>query len=374
MILPISNVITISVSTAQLALQEYNTGNVALFTHDSPASSFGSAGYALYKDPISVATDFGTSSTTAQMATSLFSQQPNILLPGGYLAAITFGSAETLSAAITRTQGLVSYFGIITDHTLETIGSTDVLATGAIVQDINAIALLVGSTTASISGIITELTESDLTQTRGLYYGGSTAAVLMAAAYAGRGFSTEFDGSLTTQTMHLKPLTTILPDTSMTQTILNNAIAAGADTYPSISGIPSVFCSGANDYFDNVDNLQWFVGALQAAGFNYLAGTGTKIPQTEQGMNGLKQAYRAICQQAIANGYLAPGSWTSPTTFGNQADFFSNIASFGYYIYSEPVSQQNATDRAARKAPLVQIAIKLAGAIQSSSVVVYVND
>ena len=42
------------------------------------------------------------------------------------------------------------------------------------------------------------------------------------------------------------------------------------------------------------------------AGFNYLAQSSTKIPQTEAGMDGLKGAYRAVCQQAVANQNPAP--------------------------------------------------------------------
>ena len=110
------------------------------------------------------------------------------------------------------------------------------------------------------------------------------------------------------------------------------------------------------------------------AGFNYLATTNTKIPQTEGGMDGLKGAYRNVCQQAVANQFAAPGSWNSGTTFGNQAQLLLNVSQFGYYIYSTPISQQSQTDRSNRVAPLVSIALKLAGAIQSSTVVVYINE
>jgi len=474
------NVVSISVSQNQIAAQEYNTANVGLFTNDAPnLGTFGSLGYALYLAPTQVGIDFGTSSLTYEMASTLFSQQPNILANNGYLAVIPFlpntqtltfsggtpamgsftlvlngsqsvvitatesasaiqaaiqalpglsqvqvsgspisgpislvfygvhsqgavsttgntletsGSAsitivaavsqssETLSAAIVRTQGLVSYFGILPAQLMDTMGSAEVLAAATTVQGLNAIMLLSSNNSSDLgsSGLISTLTSASDKQTRSLYYGntsdGGSSALAFASAYAGKGFSTNFEGSNTTQTMHLKPLSSIVPDPSMTQTILNEAIAAGADTFPSIQGIPSVFTSGVNDFFDNQINLQWLVGAIQVAGFNYLAQSATKSPQTEQGMNGLKGAYRAVLQQAVANGYLAPGSWTSSTTFGIQSDFLTNILTYGYYIYSQPVSQQSAANRAARQAPLVSIAIKLAGAIQSSDVIVYVND
>jgi len=195
----------------------------------------------------------------------------------------------------------------------------------------------------------------------------------MQAAYAGRGLSTAFSGSNTTQTQHLKDLVGIQPDAGMTQTILNKCKTAGADVYASIQGVPKTFTSGANDFFDQVYNLQWFVGALQVAGFNALAQSSTKLPQTEQGISVLKAAYGSVAQQGVANGYLAPGTWNSPDTFGVLQDFLRNIEEVGFYIYSSPIATQSAADREAREAPLIQIAVKESGAVHSSAVIINVN-
>jgi hypothetical protein len=470
--LELTNVINISVSAAQAGIGDYNTSNLAVFTDEIPAMSFGSLGYSLYLDPSQVGVDFGTSSKTFAMANAIFSQQPNILAGGGYLAVIlltvesqtlTFSAApasgtfvfnygghasaainwndtaamvqaklqampglsevlvtgsiagelltvqfagvygllslatitsntlngsititvaqsvagETWGAAVTRTKDLIQYFGCMVNQTCAEIGQTDLLAAAAIIQPLNKIGFAVSHTEADIQsgGMIDMLRTGDFTQMRGLYYGDSVALndIVMMASYAGRALSTDFSGSNTTQTMHLKDLIGVQPDPTMTQTILNEALLAGADTYVSLQGVAKVFCSGANKFFDQAYNLQWFVGALQVAGFNYLAESSTKIPQTESGVDGLKGAYRNICEQGITNQYGAPGQWNSSTTFGNQKDFLANISQRGYYIFSIPISQQSQTDRAARKAPLVQIAFKEAGAIQKSSVIVYVN-
>lgn len=292
---------------------------------------------------------------------------------------------ESWSAAVTRTQGLVSYFGAMVNELADTIGQTDVLAAGATIQALSnsCLGAVVSNNSADIApgGLLDLVRSANDTYMRGLYYGDTTTvggiaginALLFMASYLGLGLSTNFNGSNTTQTMHLKSLSTIPADPTLSQVQLNQAIAAGVDTYPSLQGIAKVFCSGANQYFDQVYNLGWLVTALQVAGFNYLATSSTKIPQTEPGMDGLKSAYRKVLEQAVANQYLAPGSWTSSTTFGVQQDFLNNISQRGYYIYSSPVAQQSATARAARQAPLVQIAAKQAGAIQSSSVIVYVN-
>lgn len=325
---------------------------------------------------------------------------------GVYGAGLTFGSAsntlqtvgsvaitittatgvagETIGPAVTRTNSLVQYFGVLVNESCGTgqiVPSADVTALAAVLLPLLKIGFMVTNSSTdltAISGMIAVLTASTYTNTRMLYYGdvsaaGVTNALVMAASYAGLALSVNFNGSNTTTTMHLKVLSGVAPDPNMTQTILNQAVACGADTYVSLQGVSCVFCSGANSFYDQVYNLLWFQGALQIAGFNFLAQTGTKIPQTEQGMDGLKGAYRAICEQARTNGYCAAGSWTSPTTFGNQTQLVQNVAQRGYYIYSQPVAQQLQTARAARQAPIIQIALKQAGAIQSSNVIVAVN-
>jgi len=374
--LPITNIIDISVSATPLGVNAYNTSNLAIFTGETPALSFGSLGYKIYLEPGDVATDFGSSSVTFQMANAVFSQQPNILAGNGYLVVIPFLSLETLAAAITRTQNLVQYFGIIS-AAIES--QVDMLAAAAVVQPLNKIAFFPQYAAGSIApgGSLDLVRTGGFSQSRGLYYGDSTSsglnALLMGAAYASRGLSVNFSGSNTTLTMQLKSLIGIQPDPSMTETLYNEALVAGADVYASIQGTPKVLTSGANTFYDSVYNLQWFVGALQVAGFNYLAQASTKVPQTESGMTGLRTAYQLVCAQGVNNQYLAPGTWTSPTTFGNQALLLANVAQFGYYLYSTPIAQQSQLDRAARKAPLIQIAVKEAGAIHTSNVIINVN-
>lgn len=282
-------------------------------------------------------------------------------------------SAETIDQAILRTQGLVQYFGVMSAE-IPTQGVT--LLAAATIQPLNKLALFVSFTAADVApgGTLDLLRTGGFTQSRGLFYGDAlgTALVFM-ASYAGLGFSTNFTGSNTTQTMDLKTLPGVQPDPSMNQTLFNQCTAAGADVYASIQGVPKVLCSGTNDFFDDQYNLQAFVGGLQVAGFNALATTNTKVPQTEGGMNVLKSAYRQVCQQFVTNQFIAPGAWNSATTFGPGTDLILNIGQVGFYVYSVPIAQQSQAQRVLRAAPLIQMAIKYAGAIQTSSVVVNVN-
>lgn len=285
------------------------------------------------------------------------------------------GVAETLTAAIARASTLVQYCGVMSSviH-----GSSEIQTAAAAVESQNKMLFVVQKTEASVDpgGALALLATGGFTHTRGLLYIGDAVdadSLNMQACYAGRGLSTNYSGSNTTQTMHLKDLATVQPDLSMTQAILNKAQTAGADVYASIEGVAKTFTSGANRYFDRVINLIWLVTALQRSGFNYLAQTGTKIPQTEDGISGLKGSYRNVTDQGVRNAYIAPGVWTSADRFGDPEDFDRNIQERGYYIYSLPVALQLKADREARKAPLIQIAIKEAGAAHSSDVIVNVN-
>jgi hypothetical protein len=174
--------------------------------------------------------------------------------------------------------------------------------------------------------------------------------------------------------MNLKTLTNVLPDLAVDQTVFDLAGVAGADIYGSTNGLSEVISNGANDYFDNVYNIIWFKLDLTVNGFNYLKQTNTKIPQNEAGMDGLKGAYTKSAMTGINNLMLSAGLvWNSAETFGNPEDLKRNITDVGYFIYSQPIAQQLQAQREARIAPLVQIAIKLAGAIHSSDVLVVIQ-
>lgn len=372
--LPLTDIIDVSVSQAGAGVGRYNTSNLALFTDDPyDVSGFGSLGYKIYNSPSDVATDFGSSSNTYKMALAVFSQRPNILAGGGYLVVIPLNS-QTLAAAITASVDLVQYFGVMCTLVL---GQVDGLAAAAVIQAVNKMLFLVGRLSADINpgGFLDLIRSGGFTQTRGLYYGADTdlESLIMMASYAGRALSTNFTGSNTTLNMNLKDLAGVDADPSVDETVKTLAEAAGADIYASFQGVAKVLCSGANRFFDQVYNQLAFVGDLQVAGFNFLAQSSTKVPQTENGMSAFKSAYRKVCEQYVTNRYIAPGEWTSGDTFGNLDDFLANIEQRGYYIYSQPVSQQLQADREDRIAPTVQIAIKEAGAINKGFVLVNIN-
>lgn len=383
--LPLSNVINVTILPTPVNLGVPNINTAALISQDAPSGWSGGQTFAVYRNATDVATDFGSNSNAFAIASAFFAQQPNVLTTGGYLVIIprlTSPSLESVEDAIIRTINQVYYFGVMIDQELAASSPSTFATLAAYIQGIDKMFFYCSSNINDLNpGSPLDLVrQASEWNTRCLYYGnpilnGATVqqTQIVAGAYAGRALSTDFSGSLTSQTMHLKQLAVLTPDQTIGQTQLTLAGEAGVDVYVSIAGVPELFTSGANQYFDEIYNQFWLQFALQTAGFNYLAGTNTKIPQTEPGMTGLKNAYLQVCAQAVRNGFAAPGAWNSPDVFGDPASLIRNVADQGFYVYSLPVALQSVADRNARKAPLVQIAIKSAGAIQSSNVIVNVN-
>jgi len=123
-------------------------------------------------------------------------------------------------------------------------------------------------------------------------------------------------------------------------------------------------------FFDEIHGLDWFQNAVQNEVFNTLYQSPTKIPQTDAGSNQLVNAVSAVCEEAVNNGLAGAGQWNSDG-FGQlkRSDFLKS----GYYIYAQPMALQSQSEREQRKAPPIQVALKLAGAIHKADIIVNVN-
>lgn len=123
-------------------------------------------------------------------------------------------------------------------------------------------------------------------------------------------------------------------------------------------------------FADIVTGTDWLATTIQTELWNILYTTTTKIPQTDAGVNLLVTSVERLCTQAVNNGLLAPGVWQGPV-FG--ALSFGDYLAKGFYVYAERVGNQTIADRAARRAPPIQVAAKLAGAIHSVDLSIIVN-
>jgi hypothetical protein len=122
-------------------------------------------------------------------------------------------------------------------------------------------------------------------------------------------------------------------------------------------------------YIDVVWGCDWFANNIQVNLFNLLLDT-PKIPQTDAGVHLLVTTTESSCIQGVTNGLLAPGLWTGPP-FG--ALKTNQQLTKGWYVYAPPVATQPPAIRVTRVSPLIQVAAKLAGAVQTVDVLVNVN-
>lgn len=382
--LPITNFVTITVTQPGAGLLPYAVNNLAIFTKEIPVESLAS-GYGVYLNSAGVEADWGTDSEVYAQALAIFGQAPNIITGSGNLIIVPFdetsGDPQTLAEAMAYADNTLGVFyggALVAGYTPTDDELIDAVTYGQANRKLVYVARNDAAALTPSTGIFAVITGAQQSQGRLLYYTvGEEESRIFASAYASRLQSVDYTGSNTTLNMHAKTLTGITPDTGITQTVLSQLATLGADCYPSFGGggqsLGKVFTSGANTFSDLVQNTNWLANALQVAGFNALAQTGTKIPQTEQGMAALTGAYSNVMQQGVTNGFLAPGRWNSPDTFGDPVKLIENIEQVGFYIYSLPITQQNQADRAARRAPLIQIAGKSAGGINSSNVLVEIE-
>lgn len=369
----IVNIINVSEQTPTRTLGFYNVNNVMVFTTETPVVSFGTDTFRAYTSVRDVVTDWGSSASVSGIANAMLSQSPSLLAGGGMVLIAPYNqdnqNPETLAEAIVRLSGDTYFGGVIT---AQMPSDTDALAASTACQSLETIFILPNSSTDALTGIFKDVIDAGNSHTKCfLYTISDSKALLAASAYASRGFAVNFNAQNACMTMNLKDLATIAVDTGISQTIYNSCKTLGVDIYCGIEGLPKVISNAPSGglYFDQMLNRMWFRQTAKVQYFNTLAGTSTKIPQTEAGMNSVKNALRSLCDLAVYNGMLAPGKWNGADKFGNEEDFMRNISDFGYYIYSRPVSEQLQTDREGRKAPVVQIAGKESGALHSGSVI-----
>jgi len=193
----------------------------------------------------------------------------------------------------------------------------------------------------------------------------------MAASYMSRVHSVNFGAENSAITMHLKQLS--VPAEDYTQTQITNAKTVGLDLYTTIKNTSVVLTSGANDFVDNRYNIIAFIDALQTDLYNLLASSGTKIPQTLQGVNRLVDQAEKTTREFVRASVFAPGTWTSTDFFGNVTTFNQNIEDNGFYFLAGSLADQSVADRAARKSPVISGAVKNSGAIHSADLVIYFN-
>jgi len=192
------------------------------------------------------------------------------------------------------------------------------------------------------------------------------------ASLFGRAFTVNFNGNKTTITLKFKQQPGIAAE-NLTETQaktladknVNVFVAYDNDTAILQEGVVS---SGA--FFDEIHGTDWLQNAVQTEVYNLLYQSKTKVPQTEAGVSRIIARIAQVMEQGVTNGLIAPGTWNADG-FGQlvEGDYLTK----GYYIYAQPIVDQAQSEREQRKAPPIQCAAKLAGAIHSVDIQIDIN-
>ncbi len=192
------------------------------------------------------------------------------------------------------------------------------------------------------------------------------------ASFFGRAFSVDFNANRSTITLMYKQEPGVTGE-ELTETQANTLKAKRCNVFVNYVNDTVIIQYGVMSglaFFDEIHGLDWLQDAMQNACYNALYQSKTKIPQTDAGVNVFTNALSGACDEGVNNGLVAPGIWNADG-FGqlNTGDYLKT----GFYIYAQPVALQSQADRETRVAPPIQVAIKLAGAIQELDVLVDVN-
>lgn len=193
----------------------------------------------------------------------------------------------------------------------------------------------------------------------------------LATSYMARMHVINFNAERSALTMHLKELSVVAE--SYSESDVAAAKAVGLDIYTTIKDVPKLLTSGVNGFTDDRYNLLAFIDAVQTDQFNLLGITGLKIPQTQRGVNQQLDSGEKTTRGFVRAGVFAPGTWTSPDYFGDQATFLRQIKENGFYWIAGALADQPPADRLDRESPVLQAAVKNAGAMHSADIIINFN-
>lgn len=201
----------------------------------------------------------------------------------------------------------------------------------------------------------------------------STSSPYAVASVFGRAFTVDFTANNTVITLMFKQEPGVTAEL-LTETQAQTLKDKNGNVFVRYMNGRAIIQNGvmANGFFfDERHGTDWLQNDVQTGVFNLLYTVPTKIPQTDEGIHQITTTVEESLARGVNNGMIAPGVWTSPYQFGTLKRGMT--LSKGYYVYQPPVALQAQADREARKAPTLQCAIKLAGAVHSAHVVINVN-
>lgn len=371
--LPVSNVVNVDVIIGPRAATGRNFGSLLILGSSTviPVSER----IRLYSSAEDIGADFGVDSPEYEAATVYFSQspKPQQAYVGRWaktLVSAESGSAETLLQAVNAVLNYTNWYGLaVADD--EEIDDADWLSVAAAIEA-SSISRILAITTADPASIDATSTTDLAYKLKAAKYARSFVQYSTSSKYAalsafGRAFTVNFNGSNTTITLKFKQ------DPGITYETLTTNQAAALDTkncnvfvyYQNDTAILQQGVMSSGDFFDERHGLDWLQNYVQTNLYNLLYTSTTKVPQTDAGVTRLLSNVEQSMDQSVTNGLVAAGVWNGGPI--GQLDSGDTLTK-GYYVYAQPISEQAQADREARKAPVIQVACKLAGAVHFADV------
>ncbi|GAA5786138.1 DUF3383 domain-containing protein [Chitiniphilus shinanonensis] len=297
------------------------------------------------------------------------------LQSGQASAPVNGVAAESLVDAVAALAGMSNdWYGLLVADAA--LAESDVLAVAAFIEGTGQ-SRIFGYTTqnslaldpTSTTDIASKLKDFNYKRTLTQF---SSSSPYAGASLFGRAFTVNFQGNNTTITLKFKQEPGVMAE-NLTESQAATLRDKRCNVFVEYNNDTAIIQEGVmvNGYFfDEVHGTDWLQNELQTAVYNLLYTSQTKIPQTDSGIAQILTTLESRLDQAVANGLVAPGQWNGPAFGALQTGQF---LSKGYYLYAPPIATQSQADREARKAPVIQIAIKLAGAVHFVDVIVNVN-
>ncbi|WP_214469150.1 DUF3383 family protein [Klebsiella pneumoniae] len=371
--LPVSNVVNVDVIMSPVAATGRNFGALLILgTSTVIPVTERIRQYSAIED---IGDDFGVDSPEYEAATIFFSQspKPTLVYIGRWaktLAEGEDGTVETLLQAVNASLQYTNWYGLAIADSADLV-EADVISVAAAIEA-SSLSRILAVTTDDVNVLVAGNTDNIGYKLKAAGYGRTFWQYSSSSKYAaisafGRAFTVNFTGNNTTITLKFKT------EPGVTYETLTTTQAAAIDSingnvyvyYANDTAIIQQGVMANGDFFDERHGLDWLQNYVQTNLYNLLYTSATKIPQTDAGVTRLMTNVEASLDQAVNNGLIAPGVWNGgPIGQIESGDTLTK----GYYVYADAVANQAQSDREARKSPVIQAAIKLAGAIHYGDV------
>lgn len=371
--LPVSNVVNVDVIMSPVAATGRNFGALLILgTSTVIPVTERIRQYSAIED---IGDDFGVDSPEYEAATIFFSQspKPTLVYIGRWAKTLAEGeevAVETLLQAVNASLQYTNWYGLAIADSADLV-EADVISVAAAIEA-SSLSRILAVTTDDVNVLEAGNTENIGYKLKAAGHGRTFWQYSSSSKYAaisafGRAFTVNFTGNNTTITLKFKV------EPGVTYETLTTAQASAIDAingnvyvyYANDTAIIQQGVMANGDFFDERHGLDWLQNYVQTNLYNLLYTSTTKIPQTDAGVTRLMTNVEASLDQAVNNGLVAPGVWNGgPIGQIESGDTLTK----GYYVYADAVANQAQSDREARKSPVIQAALKLAGAIHYGDV------